>query len=132
MYSMLFMESRFSISKKSSINTDQRNHTRKYWEWHEAKRPNGQPLKRDHKNRSLNFTYSKLDIPKAYIRTEHQRGIYFTKLYENTNEFLCGKIEAKDLTNDSLKQIKIFENIIIENFNDQVDENILFTLFNII
>src|SRR6056300_1054998 len=54
-------------------------------------------LKRNHKNRSLNFTYSKLDIPKEYIRTEHQRGIYFTKLYENTNEFLCGKIEAKDL-----------------------------------
>src|SRR6056300_1261547 len=74
-----------------------KNHTRKYWEWHEAKRPNGQPLKRDHKNRSLNFTYSKLDIPKEYIRTEHQRGIYFTKLYENTNEFLCGKIEEKDL-----------------------------------
>jgi len=42
------------------------------------------------------------------------------------------KIEASELTNDSLKQIKIFENIIIENFNDQVDENILFTLFNII
>ena len=74
-----------------------KNHTRKYWEWHEAKRPNGQPLKRDHKNRSLNFTYSKLDIPKNYIRTEHQRGIYFTKLYENTNEFLCGNIEEKDL-----------------------------------
>ena len=74
-----------------------KNHTRRYWEWHEAKRPNGQPLKRDHKNRALNFTYSKLDIPKEYIRTEHQRGIYFTKLYENTNEFLCGKIEEKDL-----------------------------------
>lgn len=74
-----------------------KNHTRKYWEWHEAKRPNGQPLKRDHKNRSLNFTYSKLDIPKDYIRTEHQRGIYFTTLYNNTNNFLCGKIEEKDL-----------------------------------
>ena len=72
-------------------------HTRRYWEWHEAKRPNGQPLKRDHKNRALNFTYSKLSIPKEYIRTEHQRGIYFTKLYENTNEFLCGKIEDTDL-----------------------------------
>ena len=74
-----------------------KNHTRKYWDWHEAKRPNGQPLKRDMKNRAMNFTYGKLDIPKNYIRTEHQRGIYFTKLYENTNEFLCGKIEDKDL-----------------------------------
>ena len=42
------------------------------------------------------------------------------------------KIEANELTNDSLKQIKIFENIIIENFNDQVDENLFFTLLNII
>jgi len=77
-----------------------KNHTRKYWEWHEAKRPNGQPLKRDHKNRSLNFTYSKLDIPKEYIRTEHQRGIYFTRLYKNTDEFLRGEIEQKDLVKE--------------------------------
>ena len=42
------------------------------------------------------------------------------------------KIEANELTNDTLKQIKIFENIIIENFNDQIDENIFFTLLNII
>ena len=42
------------------------------------------------------------------------------------------KIEANELTNNSLKQIKIFENIIIENFNDQVDENLFFTLLNII
>ena len=41
-------------------------------------------------------------------------------------------MEAKELTNDSLKQIKIFENIIIENFNDQIDENLFFTLLNII
>ena len=31
-----------------------------------------------------------------------------------------------------LKKIKVFENIIIENFNDKIDENLLFTLFNII
>jgi len=42
------------------------------------------------------------------------------------------KIEANELTNDALKQIKIFENIIIENFNDQIDENLFFTLLNII
>ena len=42
------------------------------------------------------------------------------------------KIEANELTNSSLKQIKIFENIIIENFDDQVDENLFFTLLNII
>jgi chromosomal replication initiation ATPase DnaA len=42
------------------------------------------------------------------------------------------KIEADKLTNESLKQIKIFENIIIENFNGQINENLFFTLLNII
>ena len=42
------------------------------------------------------------------------------------------KIEADDLSNESLKKIKIFENIIIENFDDQIDENLFFTLLNII
>ena len=42
------------------------------------------------------------------------------------------KIEANELNNDFLKQIKIHENIIIENFDDQIDENLFFTLLNII
>jgi len=73
------------------------NHTRKYFEWWEAKNLNGLPLKRDHKNRSLNFAYSKLGIPKELIRTEHQRGIYFSPLYNNTNEFLRKEITDCDL-----------------------------------
>jgi len=73
------------------------NHTRKYFEWWEAKNQNGLPLKRDHKNRSLNFAYSKLGIPKELIRTEHQRGIYFSPLYNNTNEFLRKEIIENDL-----------------------------------
>ena len=73
------------------------NHTRKYFEWWEAKNQQGLPLKRDHKNRSLNFAYSKLQIPKQLIRTEHQRGIYFSPLYNNTNEFLRKEITADKL-----------------------------------
>ena len=68
------------------------NHTRKYFEWWEATNTQGLPLKRDHKNRSLNFAYGKLKIPKELIRTEHQRGIYFSPLYNNTNEFLRKEI----------------------------------------
>ena len=68
------------------------NHTRKWFEWWEAKNPQGLPLKRDHKNRSLNFAYIKLGIPKEIIRTEHQRGIYFAPLYDNTNEYLRKEI----------------------------------------
>lgn len=79
-----------------------KNHTRKYFEWWEAKNQQGLPLKRDHKNRSLNFAYSKLQIPKELIRTEHQRGIYFSPLYNNTNEFL-----RKEITEDKL--VKSFD-----------------------
>ena len=42
------------------------------------------------------------------------------------------KIEASKIKNQSLKKIKIHENIIIENFDDQIDENLFFTLLNII
>jgi hypothetical protein len=74
-----------------------KNHTRKYFEWYVAKKPSGQPYKRDHKNRSLAFTYSKLGIPKELIRSEHARGIYFSPLYDNTYDFLCGKCDGNDL-----------------------------------
>jgi len=73
------------------------NHTRKYFEWWDATNTQGLPLKRDHKNRSLNFAYGKLKIPKELIRTEHQRGIYFSPLYNNTNEFLRKEIVDKEL-----------------------------------
>jgi len=78
------------------------NHTRKYFEWWDAKNTQGLPLKRDHKNRSLNFAYSKLGIPKELIRTEHQRGIYFSPLYDNTNEYL-----RKEIGDDAL--VKSFD-----------------------
>jgi len=73
------------------------NHTRRYFDWYVAKKPSGQPHKRDHKNRSLQFAYSKLSIPKEIIRSEHARGIYFSPLYDNTNDFLCGKIKEEQL-----------------------------------
>lgn len=74
------------------------NHTRKYFEWYVAKKPSGQPHKRDHKNRSLIFTYSQMKMPKNLIRSEHARGIYFAPLYDKTSDFLRGECEGKDLT----------------------------------
>lgn len=73
------------------------NHTEKYFEWWEAKNDKGLPFKRDHKNRSLHFAYPKLGIPKEITRTDHQRGIYFSPLYNNTNEFLRGEITEDQL-----------------------------------
>ena len=72
-------------------------HSRKYFEWYVAKKPSGQPHKRDHKNRSLAFTYTKLGVPKDIIRTDHARGIYFSPLYNNSYEFLRGEIKEDAL-----------------------------------
>ena len=57
-----------------------KNYTRQYFEWYGATKESGQPYKRDHKNRSQHFAYSKLGIPKNLIRSEHGRGIYFSPL----------------------------------------------------
>ena len=74
-----------------------KNHTRKYFEWYVAKNLDGMPYKRDHKNRSYTFIYSQLNVPKELIRSEHARGIYFSPLYTNTNEFLRKEISEKEL-----------------------------------
>jgi len=42
------------------------------------------------------------------------------------------KIDSTDINNNFLKKIKIYENIVIENLNEEVNENIFFTLLNII
>jgi len=42
------------------------------------------------------------------------------------------KIDASNISNQFLKQIKVYENIVIENFNAQINENLFFTLLNIV
>ena len=42
------------------------------------------------------------------------------------------KFEGKSLVNDDLKKIKIYDNIIIENLSSDVDEKLLYSLFNLI
>ncbi len=42
------------------------------------------------------------------------------------------KFEGKSLKNDDLKRIKIYENIVIENLSSDVDEKLLYSLFNLI
>jgi hypothetical protein len=74
-----------------------KNHTRKYFEWYIAKKPSGQPHKRDHRNRSHTFTYSQLGIEKKLIKSEHARGIYFSELFKNTKEYLKEQIQEDKL-----------------------------------
>ena len=69
----------------------------RYFLLYVAKRENGQTLKRDHRNRMRQFIYSKLDIPKDIIKSDHQRGIYWASLYDNSREFLRGEIDESKL-----------------------------------
>jgi chromosomal replication initiation ATPase DnaA len=41
-------------------------------------------------------------------------------------------IEASSFKNDHLKEIKSFENIVLENFTENTDERLIYSLFNII
>lgn len=66
---------------------------RKYWEWYEAKDHKGMPLKRDHRQRSWAFIYRQLKIPKELIETNHQRGIYYSRFFEKTQEFLREEVD---------------------------------------
>ena len=42
------------------------------------------------------------------------------------------KLEANALKDDDLKKIKLYENIILENLDEKVNENLLYSLLNII
>ena len=42
------------------------------------------------------------------------------------------KFESSLLNNNDLKSIKIYQNIVLENLNENINENLLFTLFNIV
>ena len=42
------------------------------------------------------------------------------------------KLEGKSLDNEKLKEIKIYQNIILENLDQNVDEKLFYTLLNII
>lgn len=68
-----------------------------YWEFYVAKRDNGQPLKRSANEYARQFCYKQLGIDVDEFRSGHSRGIYFSRLYTNTDPFLRGEIEASEL-----------------------------------
>ena len=55
---------------------------------------------------------------------------HLMNIFLNKNKGI--KIEGKFLENDDLKKIKIYENIVIENLSSDVDEKLLYSLFNLI
>ena len=47
-------------------------------------------------------------------------------------KYMALKLEADQLNNDHLKEIKLHQNIILENLKENIDEKLIFSLFNII
>ena len=41
------------------------------------------------------------------------------------------KVLSKDFTNETIKEFKVFESIILDDFNQNIDERLMYTLFNI-
>lgn len=72
-------------------------HPLEYWKLHVAKREGGSPLIRDANSRSAAYCYRKLGLKSSEFQSGHPRKIYFARLYENTFDFLCCRIEAKKL-----------------------------------
>ncbi len=64
-------------------------------------------------------------IGEKYSGKTHLMNIFLKK-------FKGLKIEAKSITNNTLKQIKVYENIVIENLNENINEKLFFTLMNMI
>ena len=55
---------------------------------------------------------------------------HLTNIFINKNKGI--KIKAESLSNNHLKKIKIYENIILENLTSNVDEKLLYSLLNLI
>ena len=55
---------------------------------------------------------------------------HLTNIFLHKNKGI--KFEGKSLENDDLKRIKINENIVIENLSSDVDEKLLYSIFNLI
>ena len=65
------------------------------------------------------------------ISGEHHSGkTHLTNIF--LKKFKGIKFDSKLINNENLKQIKVFENIILEDFCKDVDEKLIYTLFNII
>lgn len=89
----------------------QYHHPQQYWEFYVAKRDNGQPLKRSANEYARQFCYKQLSIDVEEFRSGHSRGIYFTRLYTNTDAFLRGEIEAPDLMPNFDNSVEALSNV---------------------
>ena len=71
-------------------------HPFKYYETTKMRRDFGL-IKRDYKNRNIKNIFLNLGFKEKDVVANFERGIYFCKLFENTEEFLRGEIEENQL-----------------------------------
>ena len=64
------------------------------------------------------------------IGEKHSGKTHLIKIFLKRN--LGIKIDAKFLNNEKLKEIKLFQNIILENFDENIDEKLAYSFFNLI
>ncbi len=55
---------------------------------------------------------------------------HLTSIFINKNKGI--KINENEINNDFFKKIKLYENIIIDNFNFQCDERLMYSIFNLV
>ena len=72
--------------QKKMLKYAEKHYNDRYFLLYVAKRENNQTLKRDHRNRMRQFIYSKLDIPKDIIKSDHQREHLLNPVYMITLE----------------------------------------------
>ena len=82
-----------------------------YWFHYVAKGEDGKNIQRDNKNRAINFCMKELGFDKDFYTSHHKRGIYFARLYQNTDNFYRGEITADQLVPKFDNSIEALTNI---------------------
>ena len=72
-------------------------HPEEYFKYYHAKRDSGLPLERDANERARQFCYRKLGIKSAQAKSNHERAIYFSRIYDNSFEFLRKEVNEEKL-----------------------------------
>ena len=81
----------------------------------------------------FNFLYEWPKWPKNFLNIsgEHYSGkSHLTSVF--INKYKGIKFNANELNNDDLDRIKNYQNIVIEDFNKEVNENLIYTLIDLI
>lgn len=72
-------------------------HPQEFYRYFVEKGPTGKLKMRENKSRAILFCYKQLGIDKSEYLSDHKRGVYRSRLYTNTDEFLRGEINEDQL-----------------------------------